>query len=118
MARAPRLVPARRTSLAIHVSLLLAAPSAWAQAQDVNAATELDKVVVVGAMSHMCIDATVRAANDLGYRTVTIHDACATREQQFGGRTIHAADVHGAAMSALSFAYANVQSLDEWRSSQ
>lgn len=36
------------------------------------------EVIVVGAMSHICVDATTRAANDLGYKTTTIHDACAT----------------------------------------
>ncbi|RYE82959.1 MAG: isochorismatase family protein, partial [Hyphomicrobiales bacterium] len=38
----------------------------------------IEEVVIVGAMSHMCVDATVRAANDFGYKTITIHDACAT----------------------------------------
>ncbi len=28
----------------------------------------VEEVVIVGAMSHMCIDATVRAANDMGYK--------------------------------------------------
>src|SRR3546814_9730752 len=45
----------------------------------------IEEVVIVGAMSHMCVDATVRAANDLGYKTITIHDACATRELEFNG---------------------------------
>src|SRR3546814_7838514 len=30
----------------------------------------IEEVVIVGAMSHMCVDATVRAANDLGYKTI------------------------------------------------
>jgi nicotinamidase-related amidase len=72
-------------------------------------------LVIVGAMSHMCVEGTTRAAADLGYDCQVIHDACATCDQQFNGRTINAADVHGAAMSALGFAYANVTSLDEWR---
>lgn len=39
-------------------------------------------VVVVGSMSHMCIDAVVpRAAADLGYKVTVIHDACATRDR-------------------------------------
>src|SRR3546814_419891 len=42
----------------------------------------IEEVVIVGAMSHMCVDATVRAANDLGYKTITIHDACATRSEE------------------------------------
>jgi nicotinamidase-related amidase len=75
----------------------------------------VDQLVIVGAMSHMCIEGTTRAAADLGYRCQVIHDACATREQEFNGRRIAAADVHGAAMSALGFAYAEVLSLDQWR---
>jgi nicotinamidase-related amidase len=66
-------------------------------------------------MSQMCVEGTTRAAADLGYRCQVIHDACATRDQEFGGRRISAADVHGTAMSALGFAYANVLSLAEWR---
>jgi nicotinamidase-related amidase len=72
-------------------------------------------LVIVGAMSHMCVEGTTRAAAELGYKCEVIHDACATRDQQFSGRTIAAADVHGAAMSTLGFAYASVVSLNEWK---
>lgn len=70
------------------------------------------EVVVVGAMSHMCVDATVRAANDLGYKTATIHDACATLDLDFNGVTVPAAQVHAALMSALAFGYGEVISTD------
>lgn len=72
----------------------------------------VDDVVVVGAMSHMCVDATVRAANDLGYKTTTIHDACATLDLNFGGITTPAAQVHATMMAALSFGYGDVISTD------
>jgi nicotinamidase-related amidase len=72
----------------------------------------IEDVVVIGAMSHMCVDATVRAANDLGYKTTTIHDACATRDLDFDGVTVPAASVHAALMSALSFGYGEVISTD------
>lgn len=68
----------------------------------------IEEVVVVGAMSHMCIDATARAATDFGYNTVTIHDACATRDLEFDGETVPAAQVHTALMAALAFAYGEV----------
>lgn len=68
----------------------------------------IEETIVVGAMSHMCIDATTRAANDLGYRTVTIHDACATRDLEFDGVTTPAAQVHAALMAALAFMYGEV----------
>ncbi|MDO5612757.1 MAG: cysteine hydrolase family protein [Paracoccus sp. (in: a-proteobacteria)] len=66
------------------------------------------QVVIVGAMSHMCIDAATRAAADLGYATTVIHDACATRDLEFQGTTVPAAQVHAAMMSGLAFGYATV----------
>lgn len=74
----------------------------------------IEEVVVVGAMSHMCVDATTRAANDLGYRTVTIHDACATRDLEFRGITTPAAQVHAALMAALAFMYGEVIDTDQF----
>ncbi|SMO97744.1 cysteine hydrolase family protein [Paracoccus laeviglucosivorans] len=66
-------------------------------------------VVIVGAMSHMCIDATARAAADHGYAVTVVADACATRDAEFDGRVVPAADVHASFMSALAFAYAEVK---------
>ncbi|MCD5996361.1 cysteine hydrolase [Pseudomonas sp. CDFA 602] len=71
-------------------------------------------VTVVGAMSHMCIDATVRAAADFGYQVTVVHDACATRDLEFQGNVIAATQVHQAFMSALGFAYAKVVTTDEY----
>jgi nicotinamidase-related amidase len=68
----------------------------------------VEEVVVVGAMSHMCIAATGRAASDHGYKTSVVHDACATCDVDFNGVTVPAAQVHAANMSALAFAYAEV----------
>jgi len=74
------------------------------------------EIVVVGAMSHMCIDAAVRAAVDMGYTTTVLHDACATMDVSFNGLTVPAAHVHAALMSAFEFGYAAVQSVDEYLS--
>lgn len=74
----------------------------------------VDTVVICGAMSHMCIDATTRAAFDLGFNCIVIEDACATRDLQHKGEQIEAAKVHGAFMSALSALYARVVSIDEY----
>lgn len=68
----------------------------------------IENLVIVGAMSHMCIDAVVRAAADHGYQCSVAHDACATLDQEFNGTTVPAKDVHAAYMAALAFAYANV----------
>lgn len=44
-----------------------------------------EELVVVGAMSHMCVDAGVRAAANMGHPVTVIHDACATLDLEFGG---------------------------------
>jgi nicotinamidase-related amidase len=76
----------------------------------------VEEVVVCGAMSHMCVDAGVRAAGDLGYKCVVVHDACATRDQEFEGAAVPAAQVHAAFMAALRFGYARAVSADEYLS--
>jgi nicotinamidase-related amidase len=76
--------------------------------KDILDAKEIEEVVIIGAMSHMCIDATARAAVDMGYKTTTIHDACATRDLEFGGVVVPAAQVHAAIMAALTVAYGSV----------
>ncbi len=78
--------------------------------------SQVEQVVICGAMSHMCIDATARAAFDLGFTCVVIEDACATRDLEFGGQTIAARQVHGSFMAALGAAYAEVVSLEEFKS--
>ena len=75
---------------------------------------EIKELVVVGSMSHMCVDGITRAAADFGYNVTVIHDACATRDLEFNGLTVPAAHVHAAFMSALGFAYANVVATDEF----
>lgn len=74
------------------------------------------RVVIAGAMSHMCVDAATRAAFDLGFDCTVIHDACATRDLQFQGKTVPARQVHAAFMAALGMAYADVISLNEFLS--
>ena len=79
--------------------------------------SQVEQVVICGAMSHMCIDATTRAAFDFGFKCVVIEDACATRNLEFGGQTFAARQVHGSFMAALGAAYAEVLSLEEFKSS-
>jgi nicotinamidase-related amidase len=49
-----------------------------------------------------------RAAFDLGFSCTVVADACATRDLQFEGKAIPAADVHAAFMAALAVPYAKV----------
>jgi nicotinamidase-related amidase len=76
----------------------------------------VEDLIICGAMSHMCVDASTRAAFDYGFKCTVIHDACATRDLVFQGQTIPAAQVHGAFMAALGMRYATVVALEEFLS--
>ncbi len=73
----------------------------------------VDELVVAGMMSSMCVDATVRAASDLGFDTTVVHDGCAAPDLEFEGARIPGLSVHAAFMAALSGSYAEVVSADE-----
>jgi nicotinamidase-related amidase len=68
-------------------------------------------LVFCGAMSNMCVDATVRAAFDMGFHCTVIEDACAASDVDFNGARIPAEQVHGAFMGALASAYGDVLDL-------
>ena len=76
--------------------------------------TGVCKLVICGMMTHMCVDATVRAAFDHGFDCVAIHDACATRGLAFNGVEIPSEKVHGAFLAALGAVYARVCSSEEF----
>ncbi len=72
------------------------------------------KVTICGAMSHMCVDAATRAASDFGYEVTVVHDACASRDLEFNGVVVPAAQAHAAYMSSLGFAYATLLSTGDY----
>jgi len=74
---------------------------------------KINDLVICGAMSHMCIDATTRAAFDLGFNCVVAEDGCTTKDLIFKEQTIKAPDVHGSFMAALASVYAKVISTDK-----
>ena len=73
----------------------------------------INYLTICGAMSHLCIDATTRAAFDLGFRCQVVTDACATRDLTFEGTKITADLVHGAFMAALFPVYAQLKKTEE-----
>jgi nicotinamidase-related amidase len=73
----------------------------------------VEQLVVAGMMSSTCVDATVRAASDLGLGVTVVHDGCAAPNLAFGGLDVPGALVHAAFMAALSSDYATVVSADE-----
>lgn len=72
----------------------------------------IERVVVTGMMTHMCVDATARAASDLGFQVIIAEDACATRDLQYGDTTIPAEQVHKAFLAALK-SYGRVMKSEE-----
>ena len=79
----------------------------------VLALDEVSRLIICGMMTHMCIDATVRAAHDNGFDCVVAADACATHDLTFGGKTIPAAAVQRAFLAALDGTFAKVMSVEE-----
>lgn len=77
-------------------------------------AQEIEELVICGAMTHICIDTTTRAAFDLGYPVTLIHDACATRDLMFNGQLVEAPKVQAAYMAALNGSFARVISASEF----
>lgn len=75
---------------------------------------QIDHLVICGMMTHLTVEATVRAAYDLGFSCTVIHDACAARQLEFNHTVIPAQDVHYAFLAALQPTYANVLSTDEF----
>lgn len=75
-------------------------------------------VTLCGAMSQMCVDATARAAVDLGFQVAVIEDACAAAQVSFHGVTVPAPQVHAAIMAPLAASYADVLTTAEALSAQ
>lgn len=78
--------------------------------------SDITDLVICGAMSHMCIDTTVRAAKELGFKCILIADACATRNLRFGDEILPAQTVHAVFMAALDGMFATIMIADEYLS--
>lgn len=73
---------------------------------------EIERVIISGMMTHMCVDATARAAADLGFEVIVAEDACATRDLKYGETVIPAEHVHKAFLAALK-SYGRIMRSDE-----
>lgn len=68
---------------------------------------------LVGAMTQMCIDATARAACDLGFGVEIVGDACAARPANWNGIAVPGPQVHAAYLSALDGTYADILTTED-----
>ena len=71
-----------------------------------------ERVVITGMMTHMCVDATARAAADLGFQVIVAEDACATRDLTYGNTSIPVDHVHKAFLAALK-SYGQVMTAEQ-----
>ncbi|MBX5334238.1 cysteine hydrolase [Rhodococcus fascians] len=71
----------------------------------------VDRIVVAGFFTNMCVETTVRTAGNLAYDTYLAHDACSTTNRigpegvDYDAETVHAlsvASLHGEFCTALS----------------
>jgi nicotinamidase-related amidase len=75
----------------------------------------ITELVIAGMMTHMCIDTSVRAAFDLGFKVDLAFDACATRNLRFGDVEYPAAQVHGSFIAALNGTFATARTTAQIR---
>ena len=68
----------------------------------------IKNLIICGAMTHMCIDTTVRAGYDLGYNIEVISNGCATKDLVFNGEIIKAEIVHKSFLSAMDGTFCKV----------
>lgn len=73
---------------------------------------QIDRLVICGMQTNMCIDATTRAAADYGFECFVAADACAARNLTFDGHPVPAEQVHYAFLAALNGSYAKVLKVD------
>jgi len=81
-------------------------PNSFAQTEleELLQKTGVKNLILAGFMSHMCVNSTARAAFTLGYNPTVVASATATRAlpSKVTGKDVPAAQVHEAALAALS----------------
>jgi len=73
---------------------------------------DINQLVVAGMMTHMCVDATARAATDFGFDCRIAQDACASRDLKLNDKVVPASEVHTAFLAALNGSYGKVMTAD------
>lgn len=71
-------------------------------------------LVICGMMTHMCIDATTRAAKDFGFNCILLEDACATKDLKILGQEVKAEEVHKSFTAALNGFYSTVKTTKQY----
>lgn len=82
--------------------------------QDYLKDNNISNIVFCGMMTHMCLDATVRQAKDLGYKCTVISDATASKELVFNKDIIPADYVKKSFLASLNYFYAELLTAEEF----
>jgi len=82
--------------------------------RDTNLQNELKKenineLIICGAMTHMCIDTTIRAGFDLGYKIDLVSDGCTTKDLIFKEEIVKADQVQKSYLSALGSVFCTIK---------
>jgi nicotinamidase-related amidase len=90
-------------------------PNSFRETQllDVLREQQVNRLVICGMQTNMCVDAITRAAADFGFECTVAADACAARNLTFDGVTVPADQVHHAFLAALNGSYAKVLKVDQ-----
>jgi nicotinamidase-related amidase len=74
----------------------------------------IQQLVICGMQTHMCVEAAVRAAHDMGFDCILVGDACATRALQYEEQIISAKNVQSSTLQTLQGTYARVITTTEF----
>jgi nicotinamidase-related amidase len=73
----------------------------------------VEKIVVCGMMTHMCIDTTVRSAKNYLYEVLLLSDACTTKDLLWENEKIMAENIHKTFMASLQGTFAKIIKTNE-----
>jgi len=62
----------------------------------------INRLIIIGMQTQMCVEAAIRAGHDFGFECVVVHDACATRDVNFGDKIVKAEDVQTSILSIIT----------------
>jgi nicotinamidase-related amidase len=74
----------------------------------------IERVVICGMMTHVCVEGASRASADYGFDVVVIGDACATRDVEHDGVLVKAAEVHASTLATIDTYYGKVMTVKEY----
>ena len=77
---------------------------------------KINRLVVIGMQTQLCVEGTVRAGHDFGFECIVIQDACATRDLKFGNKVVKAEEVQTSVLATFTDGgYARVISLNVFK---